>query len=88
MDPKHIEVTLIPFLERSAIGFTEKLWSLLLSAQKDPLAEYTEEAFYMFEQMTSSIADTISRNIVHMGVRPGSETEQKIPHLKMELTFK
>ena len=57
-------------------------------AQKDPLAEYTEEAFYMFEQMTSSIADTISRNIVHMGVRPGSETEQKIPHLKMELTFK
>ncbi len=22
-------------------------------AQKDPLAEYTEEAFYMFEQMTS-----------------------------------
>ena len=28
-------------------------------AQKDPLAEYTEEAFYMFEQMTSSIADAI-----------------------------
>ena len=56
-------------------------------AQKDPLAEYTEEAFYMFEQMTASIADTISRNIVHMGVRPGSEVEQAIPHLKMELTF-
>ena len=57
-------------------------------AQKDPLAEYTEEAFYMFEQMTSSIADAISRNIVHMGIRPGSEVEQTIPHLKMELTFK
>ena len=42
----------------------------------------------MFEQIASSIADTITRNIVHMGVRPGSETEQKIPHLKMELTFK
>ena len=57
-------------------------------AQKDPLAEYTEEAFYMFEQMTASIADTISRNIIHMGIRPGSEIEQSIPHLKMELTFK
>ena len=57
-------------------------------AQKDPLAEYTEEAFYMFEQMTSSIADAISRNIVLMGIRPGSEVEQTIPHLKMELTFK
>lgn len=57
-------------------------------AQKDPLAEYTEEAFYMFEQMTSSIADAISRNIVHMGIRPGSEMEKSIPHLKMELTFK
>ncbi|MFQ7174993.1 MAG: preprotein translocase subunit SecA, partial [Thomasclavelia ramosa] len=57
-------------------------------AQKDPLAEYTEEAFYMFEQMTSSIADAISRNIVHMGIRPGIEEEQTIPHLKMELTFK
>ena len=46
MDPKHIEVTLIPFLERSAIGFTEKLWSLLLSAQKDPLGipqEFVEQ---------------------------------------------
>ena len=57
-------------------------------AQKDPLAEYTEEAFYMFEQMTMTIADTISRNIIHMGIRPGSEIEQAIPHLKMELTFK
>lgn len=57
-------------------------------AQKDPLQEYTAEAFYMFEQMTSSIAETITRNIVHMGVRPGSEEEKNIPHLTMELTFK
>ena len=48
-------------------------------AQKDPLAEYTEEAFYMFEQMTSSIADAISRNIVHMGIRPGSEVRTNYP---------
>lgn len=57
-------------------------------AQKDPLQEYTEEAFYMFEQMTTSIAETIARNIVHMGIRPGSEAEKVIPHLTMELTFK
>ncbi|MFV0395118.1 MAG: preprotein translocase subunit SecA, partial [Coprobacillaceae bacterium] len=57
-------------------------------AQKDPLQEYTEEAFYMFEQMTTSIAETIARNIVHMGIRPGSEAEKAIPHLTMELTFK
>lgn len=57
-------------------------------AQKDPLSEYTEEAFYMFEQMTASIADTVAKNIVHMGIRPGSEEEKKIPHLSMELTFK
>ena len=56
-------------------------------AQKDPLAEYTEEAFYMFEQMTLSIADAVSQNIVHMGIRPGSEAEKDIPHLKLELTF-
>jgi len=57
-------------------------------AQKDPLAEYTEEAFYMFEQMTSSIADAISRNIVHMGIRPGTEAEMNIPEIKVELEFK
>ena len=57
-------------------------------AQRDPLQEYTEEAFYMFEQMTSSIAEDISRNIVHMGIRPGSEEEAEIPALKIELSFK
>ena len=57
-------------------------------AQKDPLAEYTEEAFYMFEQMKLSIVDMISKNIVHMGIRPGSSAEENIPHLKLEVEFK
>ena len=51
-------------------------------AQKNPLSEYTEEAFYMFEQMKLSIVDMISKNIVHMGIRPGSSAEENIPHLK------
>ncbi len=37
-------------------------------AQRDPLQEYTEEAFYMFEEMTKSISQDITRNIVHMGI--------------------
>ncbi len=57
-------------------------------AQKDPLQEYTEEAFYMFEQMTGSIAQEISRNIIHMGIRPGSEAEEKIPFINLEIAFK
>ena len=57
-------------------------------AQKDPLQEYTEEGFYMFEQMTKSIAEDITRTIVHMGVRPGSEQEAEIPAIKIELSFK
>ena len=39
-------------------------------AQRDPLQEYTEEGFYMFEEMTKSISQEIARNIVHMGIRP------------------
>lgn len=57
-------------------------------AQKNPLQEYTEEAFYMFEQMTADIASTVCRNIIHMGIHPGSEIEKQIPHLQMEITFK
>jgi preprotein translocase subunit SecA len=56
-------------------------------AQRDPLQEYTEEAFYMFEEMTKSIAEDISRNIVHMGIRPGSEQEKEIPSVKIEMSF-
>ena len=57
-------------------------------AQKDPLQEYTEEAFYMFEEMTKSISEDISRNIVHMGIAPGSEQEKQIPAVQIELEFK
>ncbi len=57
-------------------------------AQKDPLQEYTEEAFFMFEQMTTSIATDIARNIIHMGIRPGSEVEEQIPFVNLEITFK
>ncbi|MCD8027214.1 MAG: preprotein translocase subunit SecA [Erysipelotrichaceae bacterium] len=57
-------------------------------AQKDPLQEYTEEGFYMFEQMTESIALDITRNIVHMGIAPGSEQKKKIPSVKIDLEFK
>ena len=57
-------------------------------AQKDPLQEYTEEAFYMFEEMTKSISQDITRNIVHMGIAPGSEQEKEIPAIQIELEFK
>ncbi len=57
-------------------------------AQRDPLQEYTEEGFYMFNEMTKSISQDISRTIVHMGIAPSSETEQKIPHVQIDLEFK
>lgn len=57
-------------------------------AQRDPLQEYTEEAFYMFEEMTKSISQDISRNIVHMEIAPGSEQEKQIPAIQIELEFK
>ncbi len=57
-------------------------------AQRDPLQEYTEEAFYMFEEMTKSISQDITRNIVHMGIAPGSEQEKQIPAVQIELEFK
>ena len=56
-------------------------------AQRNPLDEYTEEAFYMFEQMTNAIAVDIVRNIVHMGIRPGSDIENQIPHIEKEIDF-
>ena len=57
-------------------------------AQKDPLQEYTDEGFYMFEEMTKSIAKEISSRIVHMGIAPGSEEEGNIPILDIEVDFK
>ena len=57
-------------------------------AQKDPLQEYTDEGFYMFEQMTKSISEDISRNLVRMGIAPGKEEEKGIPAVQIELEFK
>ena len=42
----------------------------------------------MFNEMTKSISQDISRTIVHMGIAPSSETEQKIPHVQIDLEFK
>ena len=33
---KHLQVTLVPFLNKDAASFTKHLWELLLSAQEDP----------------------------------------------------
>ena len=35
IDPKHIQITLTPFLDKNAASFTKHLWDLLLSAQQD-----------------------------------------------------
>jgi len=57
-------------------------------AQRDPLQEYTEEGFYMFEEMTKAISQDISRTIVHMGIRPGTEAELNIPAVHIDIEFK
>lgn len=53
MDPKHIQVTLTPFLEKNTAAFTEKLWNLLLSAQNDPMgipAEFVQQRMEEIEK--------------------------------------
>ncbi|MBO6046702.1 MAG: preprotein translocase subunit SecA, partial [Erysipelotrichaceae bacterium] len=56
-------------------------------AQRDPLQEYTEEGFYMFEEMTKAISQDIARIIIHMGIRPGSEAFDRMPRLVYEIDF-
>lgn len=57
-------------------------------AQKDPLQEYTAEAFYMFEAMNSSIASEISSCIRRMGLRElNSEVEEIVGHRHLEVDF-
>lgn len=56
-------------------------------AQKNPLSEYTEEAFYMFEQMKMTIVDIISKNIVRLGIQPGSAQDRNIPQLDLDIQF-
>lgn len=53
VDPKHIQVTLTPFLEKNTAAFTEKLWNLLLSAQNDPMgipAEFVQQRMEEIEK--------------------------------------
>ena len=57
IDPNHIQVTLTPFLEKNAAAFTEKLWNLLLSAQKDPMgipAEFIQQRMEEIEKQKVS----------------------------------
>lgn len=59
VDPKHIQVTLIPFLAANAAPFTEKLWNLLLSAQKDPMGipeEFVQQRMEEIEKQKVVVA--------------------------------
>ena len=47
-------------------------------AQKDPLQEYTQEGFYMFEAMNSSIAHEVSNRLRRMGLRDLNEEVEAI----------
>lgn len=57
-------------------------------AQKDPLAEYTEEGFFMFEAMNQSIAFEVSTRIRRMGLRDlNDEVEEIVGHRTLEVNF-
>lgn len=57
-------------------------------AQKDPLQEYTEEGFYMFEEMNASIADDIASRIRRMGLRDlNNEIEEIVGHRNIDINF-
>ena len=58
-------------------------------AQKDPLREYTEEAFYMFEEMSASIATSIATNIRRMGLKElNQEVEERLGRFNITVDFK
>jgi len=56
-------------------------------AQRDPLNEYTEEGFFMFEQMTKGISKNITEAVTRMGIRRGEEDFAGIPRIAIELTI-
>lgn len=57
-------------------------------AQKNPLQEYTEEAFSMFEVMNAQIAHEVSTRIRRMGLRElTQEIEEIVGHRNIEVTF-
>ena len=52
-------MTLIPFLAANAAPFTEKLWNLLLSAQKDPMGipeEFVQQRMEEIEKQKVVVA--------------------------------
>ena len=50
--------------------------------------KFYDDGIGMANNYWSSFFDMISKNIVHMGIRPGSSAEENIPHLKLEVEFK
>ncbi len=57
-------------------------------AQKDPLGEYTEEAFIMFEEMSVNISTTIATTIRRMGLPElNKEAEAKLGLIKVDVEF-
>ncbi len=57
-------------------------------AQRDPLQEYTQEAFIMFENMNDNIAQEISRRVIRMGLRNlTDEVESIVGHRHIEIDF-
>ncbi|WP_293572906.1 preprotein translocase subunit SecA [Phaeobacter sp.] len=59
---------------RSVVGFRGY-------AQRDPLNEYKNESFQLFENMLDSLRETVSQQLAH--VRPVSEEEQRQMLLQM-----
>lgn len=83
-------ITIIDYTWISHIDSMSKLRNgiyLRSYAQKNPLEEYTREAFEMFEDMTLYIAKSISNNIVHLGLHPASETHKALEEVDVEVTF-
>ncbi len=58
-------------------------------AQKDPLVEYTDEAYYMFDNMSVNVACAVSTNLRRMGLRTiDQEMEKKLGKRKFNFEFK
>ncbi|KAK8790621.1 hypothetical protein WA588_002370 [Blastocystis sp. NMH] len=89
IDPKHIQVTLTPFLEKNAASFTEKLWNLLLSAQNDPMgipAEFIQQRMEEIERQKEKAKATEEKIKESIGKpkeeAPARPSERKMPLLR------
>lgn len=58
-------------------------------AQKDPINEYTEEAYFMFENMSRDTTDEICKTLIHMGIRKQDreEIEPLIPKVTLDIAY-